>query len=113
MLRPGVPGLSENITVVSVVGRFLEHARVYFFENGGEPKLYIGSPDMMPRNLKKRIEMLCPVYDTECRDFIRELLSIWLSDKAKGYRLDAAGRYALPPGSGTPAQEQFINMRKK
>lgn len=113
MLRPGVPGLSENITVTSVVGRFLEHARVYFFENGGKPKLYIGSPDMMPRNLNKRIEVLCPIYDIECRNSIKEMLNIWLADKEKGYRLDSAGRYVKPKGGGVSAQERFILMRKK
>ena len=113
MLRPGVPNLSENITVISVVGRFLEHARVFYFANGKTPKLYIGSPDMMPRNLKKRVEILCPVYDADCRRYIERLLSIWLSDKAKGYRLNAEGQYASPQGSGFSAQEQFILMMRQ
>ena len=111
MLRPGVEGLSENISVVSVVGRFLEHARVFYFEKTG--KLYIGSPDMMPRNLHKRVEILCPVYDADCRSEIERLLSIWLSDKVKGYSLDSEGRYFVSGKNGISSQEQFISMMKQ
>lgn len=111
MLRPGVEGLSENISVVSVVGRFLEHARVFYFEKTG--RLYIGSPDMMPRNLHKRVEILCPVYDADCRSEIERLLSIWLSNKVKGYSLDSAGRYFVSGKNGISSQEQFISMMKQ
>ena len=111
MLRPGVEGLSENISVVSVVGRFLEHARVFYFEKSG--KLYIGSPDMMPRNLHKRVEILCPVYDADCRSEIEHLLSIWLYDKVKGYSLDSEGRYFVSGKNGISSQEQFISMMKQ
>ena len=111
MLRPGVEGLSENISVVSVVGRFLEHARVFYFEKTG--RLYIGSPDMMPRNLHKRVEILCPVYDADCRSEIERLLSIWLSDKVKGYSLDSEGRYFVSGKNGISSQEQFISMMKQ
>ena len=111
MLRPGVEGLSENISVVSVVGRFLEHARVFYFEKTG--RLYIGSPDMMPRNLHKRVEILCPVYDADCRSEIEHLLSIWLYDKVKGYSLDSAGRYFVSGKNGISSQEQFISMMKQ
>ena len=111
MLRPGVEWLSENISVVSVVGRFLEHARVFYFEKTG--RLYIGSPDMMPRNLHKRVEILCPVYDADCRSEIERLLSIWLSDKVKGYSLDSAGRYFVSGKNGISSQEQFISMMKQ
>jgi len=111
MLRPGVEGLSENISVVSVVGRFLEHARVFSFEK--TEKLYIGSPDMMPRNLHKRVELLCPVYDADCRSEIERMLSIWLLDNVAGYRLDQAGRYFVSDKSRISAQEQFIEMMKQ
>ena len=111
MLRPGVEGLSENISVVSVVGRFLEHARVFYFEKTG--RLYIGSPDMMPRNLHKRVEILCPVYDADCHSEIEHLLSIWLYDKVKGYSLDSEGRYFVSGKNGISSQEQFISMMKQ
>ncbi len=113
MLRPGIPNVSENISVVSVVGRFLEHARVFYFANNGNPEIYIGSPDMMSRNLHKRIEVLCPVFDKDCRLFLERLLAVWLSDSVKGYRLDSVGRYTLPEKKGISSQEQFISMMKQ
>ncbi|HJJ28396.1 MAG TPA: polyphosphate kinase 1 [Methanocorpusculum sp.] len=110
MLRPGVPGLSDNITVISTVGRFLEHARVYYFANGGEAKIYIGSPDMMPRNLRKRVEIVCPVYDKELQNTITEVLRTYLEDKGGAYHLDALGRYAVPKEGKKRAQDIFIEQ---
>src|SRR6185436_8997658 len=72
MLRPGVPGLSENIRVRSVIGRFLQHSRVMYFQNGGEEEFYIGSADWMLRNLNKRVEVVCPVNDPGLKNYLKE-----------------------------------------
>src|SRR5579883_1759959 len=71
-LRPGVPGLSENIRVVSIVGRFLEHSRIFYFQNGGEEEVYIGSADWMARNLDRRVEVVVPVEDPDLRAKLRD-----------------------------------------
>ncbi len=93
-LRPGVPGVSETITVRSVVGRFLEHSRIYFFENGGEPEVYIGSADLMERNLDRRVETLCPVKDPVLRDYLRGVvLDAYLRDTDRTSVLGTDGRY--------------------
>ena len=70
-LRPGLPGLSETVTVVSIVGRFLEHARIYYFRNGGDEEYFIGSADLMKRNLESRVEVVTPVEDPALRDELR------------------------------------------
>ena len=94
-LRPGVPGVSENIRVISIVGRFLEHSRVYYFLNGGEPDVYLGSADLMPRNLDSRVETLFPIEDPALRAYIRDvILEIKLRDTAKARELRADGSYA-------------------
>ena len=86
-LRPGLPGLSENVRVVSVIGRFLEHSRVYYFANDGEPEYFIGSADVMKRNLDERIEVLAPVRGAEHRRQLDELLALMLEDRRQGWRL--------------------------
>lgn len=86
-LRPGLPGLSENVRVVSVIGRFLEHARVYYFHNGGDPEFFIGSADLMKRNLDERIEVLAPVRAPDHRAQLLELLELQLADRRQGWRL--------------------------
>ncbi len=86
-LRPGLPGLSENVRVVSVIGRFLEHSRVYYFENGGSPEYFIGSADVMKRNLDERIEVVAPVRSAEHRAQLQELLELMLADERQGWRL--------------------------
>jgi polyphosphate kinase len=94
-LRPGVPGLSENIEVTSVVGRFLEHSRVYYFRNGGSEELYIGSADLMPRNIDHRVEVLFPVQDPKMIARVRdEFLSIYLADTVKARRMLSDGAYS-------------------
>ncbi len=93
-LRPGIPGVSENIRVTSIVDRFLEHSRIYYFENGGDPEMYMGSSDMMPRNLLARVEILFPVLDKEMLALIRDkILRIHLADNVKARALRPDGSY--------------------
>ncbi len=93
-LRPGVPGLSENIRVRSIIGRLLEHSRVYYFENGGSPEVFTGSSDWMPRNLDRRIEVLAPVNDPDLRRYLKdEFLNAYLKDNIKARELTPDGSY--------------------
>ncbi|MGI5964638.1 MAG: polyphosphate kinase 1 [Candidatus Methanomethylophilaceae archaeon] len=93
-LRPGIAGISENIRVISIVDRFLEHARIFYFENGGNPEMYMGSSDMMPRNLIARVETLFPVTDKDMLVSIRDnILKIHLADNVKAKELKADGSY--------------------
>jgi polyphosphate kinase len=111
MLRPGIPGLSENITVRSVVGRFLEHSRVFWFQNGGDDELYIGSADWMARNLKHRIEVIAPVTDPQSKRYLRHvLLDAYLRDNTKARELQPDGRYVPIGLDAQPfnSQEYFI-----
>src|SRR5262249_7916395 len=101
-LRPGVPGLSENIRVASIVGRFLEHSRVYLFSNGGAEEIYLGSADLMYRNLNRRIEVLFPIEDPHLRCRVRsEFLENAIADNTKIRWLQPDGRYQrICPGEG-------------
>jgi polyphosphate kinase len=93
-LRPGIPGISENITVTSIVGRFLEHARIFYFRNGGEEEILLGSADLMPRNLYQRVETLFPIEDVGIKNSIRdEILQIHLKDNVKARLMLADGSY--------------------
>ncbi len=93
-LRPGIPGVSENIRVISIVGRFLEHSRIYYFENGGDPVMYVGSADLMPRNIDRRVEVLFPIEDEEMRTaVVDDILEVYLRDTEKSYNLHADGEY--------------------
>ena len=93
-LRPGVKGLSENIRVRSIVGRFLEHSRIFYFENGGEEEIYCGSADWMPRNLFERCEVIFPILDAQLRQRIRdEILAAYLADTAESRFLQPSGEY--------------------
>ena len=108
-LRPGVPGISDRIRVRSIVGRLLEHSRLYFFENGGEHELYIGSADLMERNLDRRVEVLVPVTDPELRTHLRDkVLETLLADTARAWILTSSGRYerAAVPEDATPLDAQ-------
>jgi polyphosphate kinase len=93
-LRPGVPGVSDNISVRSIVGRFLEHSRIYWFLNGGAPQVYIGSADLMERNLDRRVEVLCPIHDARLADQLKSLiLGAVLRDTRRARMLNTDGRY--------------------
>ncbi len=94
-LRPGVPGVSENITVRSIVGRFLEHSRIFYFANGGDEEIYVSSADWMPRNLYERVEVICPVIDPALKMRLQsEILGAYLADNVKARFLDRAGHYS-------------------
>ncbi len=100
-LIPGVAGMSENIRVVSVVGRFLEHSRVYSFEYGDEVEVYIGSADLMPRNLDNRVELLTPVHDPTCRAEVLDTLERCLLDNVNAWQLNSDGKWqAVVAGPG-------------
>ncbi|MEA2204853.1 MAG: polyphosphate kinase [Blastocatellia bacterium] len=98
MVRPGIPGLSETINVRSIVGRFLEHSRIFYFANGGEDDLYIGSSDLMPRNLNRRVEVLSQVQDANLMHYLRDVvLETYLRDNVKARRLRTDGTYERIP----------------
>jgi polyphosphate kinase len=106
-LRPGVKGVSENITVRSIVDRFLEHSRIYYFENALQPEVFLGSADWMPRNLFRRIEVVFPVEDGNLRErIIREVLEVSLADNVKARFLNAAGTYHKAAASNGSRRHQ-------
>jgi polyphosphate kinase len=110
-LRPGVPGLSDNIRVKSIVGRFLEHSRIYWFQNGGNEEMYLGSADLMERNLDRRVETLSPVKDPELFEHLRDVvLNACLRDTDRALVLDSTGRYERPEGSsgGFNSQQHLL-----
>lgn len=102
MVRPGVPGLSQTIKVRSIVGRFLEHSRIFHFANGGEEEVYIGSADWMTRNLNRRVEVVVPVLDAQLRKYLKDIvLAAYLRDNVQARILNGDGTYDLPqPGPG-------------
>ena len=108
-LRPGVPGVSEHIRVRSIVGRFLEHSRIFWFQNGGSPRVWIGSADLMERNLDRRVETLCPILDADWAAHLRDVvLSALLKDNVRAHELQANGEYRLvePADGETPVDSQ-------
>jgi polyphosphate kinase len=108
-LRPGIPGISDHIRVRSIVGRLLEHSRLYFFENGGDHELYFGSADLMERNLDRRVEVLVPVNDAALRAHLRDVvLETLLADTARAWLLGPGGRYERPtvPGGAVALDAQ-------
>lgn len=109
-LRPGIEGLSERITVRSIVDRFLEHSRIYYFENGGDPEVYLSSADWMTRNLTRRIELMCPVKDSSIRGQIVKILELSLMDNVKSSFLQPNGYYERIDDKKAPLRSQFAAM---
>ena len=114
-LRPGLPGVSENIRVISIVDRFLEHSRIFYFGNGGDPQVYIGSADWMDRNLSRRVEVVFPIEQPELKQrLIDEILALSLADNAKARQLLPDGSYRrVERKADEPAvrsQERFLEM---
>jgi polyphosphate kinase len=95
-LRPGVKGISDNIQVISVVGRFLEHSRIYYFRNGGDPQIYLGSADLMPRNINRRVEVLFPIQDARLIQYLQhEVLDTYFIANRKVRRMNPDGAYTF------------------
>ena len=109
-LRPGIPGVSDNIEVRSIVGRFLEHSRIIRFENGGEPEIYLGSADWMPRNLFRRVETGFPIRNPRVQEHVQEIIDWFWRDNVKARVMDSEGLYHPRPidGERFNAQEEFI-----
>jgi polyphosphate kinase len=114
-LRPKIPGLSENIRVLSIVGRFLEHSRIYYFDNAGNPEVFLGSADWMPRNFLRRVEIAFPIEDPGLRDeVINEVLPSFLNDHVKARELQADGTYVrLKPEEGAPRSQAQLHFRER
>ncbi|MCI0630638.1 MAG: polyphosphate kinase 1 [Phycisphaerales bacterium] len=108
-LRPGVPGLSENITVHSIIGRFLEHSRIFYFRNGAadpcDGQFYIGSADWMYRNLSARVEAACPIEDRTLRKRLWEYLNVCMEDRRQGWEMNSDGRYRLRQAKDSEPQQ--------
>jgi polyphosphate kinase len=109
-LRPGLPGLSESITVTSVVGRFLEHSRVYYFKNGGDEEYFIGSADLMQGNLEHRVELLVPVEKPELRATLQRCLEVQLNDRQQSWAMQPDGSYCR---RRLPASSQRISCHQQ
>jgi polyphosphate kinase len=113
-LRPGVPGLSENIRIISILGRFLEHSRIFYFLNGGDEEFYIGSADWMNRNLDYRVEAVVPIDEPGHRERLREILTSMLADTGHAWELNGEGAWTrrLPP-EGKPAMETQTTLMSR
>ena len=116
-IRPGIPNISENIRVVSILGRFLEHARIYYFQNGGHEEFFIGSADAMKRNLEYRVEALIPVETAPLREQLREFMALQLNDKVGAWELQSDGSYLPvnpnPRKGASSCQDKLIKLAEK
>jgi polyphosphate kinase len=117
-LRPGVPGVSDKIKVTSIVGRFLEHSRIYYFRNGGDEEIYLGSADLMPRNLNRRVEVLFPVQEKSLIRVLKDqILGTYMKEQAKARHMQPDGKYLRDPKADRKnalnSQETFIARASK
>ncbi|UBH21847.1 RNA degradosome polyphosphate kinase [Macrococcus armenti] len=114
-LKPGIPGVSENIRVISIVGRFLEHSRIYYFYHNGEEKMYLSSADMMTRNMIKRVEILFPIIDNKIVEELKDILNLQLDDNQKAREQDANGVYHYVRNDATAinSQEELMNRAEQ
>ncbi|MEW6270670.1 MAG: polyphosphate kinase 1 [Thermodesulfobacteriota bacterium] len=114
-LRPGIAGISDNVRVISIVGRFLEHSRIFHFRNGGAPEYYIGSADAMKRNLESRVEVLTPVDDPRLQKELRAILDLHLDDQRNAWEMAADGTYKQrrKPGKDTGSHELLIQRAER
>jgi len=116
-LRPGIPGLTETVQVIGVIGRFLEHSRIYYFRNGGSEEYYIGSADLMTRNLESRVEVVAPVEDPRLKQELRLILDVQLSCTRNVWEMQSDGSYIerqeIPGKQSLDAQETFIELARK
>ena len=111
-LRPGLPGVSDNIRVISIIGRYLEHSRIFYFHNSGNEEVFIGSADWMPRNLDRRVEAVAPIEDPEIIKDLQEILGIMLADNRQAWDLQSDGHYVQrrPANNGAEQSSQQILM---
>ncbi len=116
-LRPGLPGLTENTQVIGVIGRFLEHARIYYFQNNGDEEYFIGSADLMKRNLESRVEVVTPVEDSKLRQELRLIIDVQLSSRKHVWEMQADGSYIerkdISGKNSLSSQETFIQLAQK
>ena len=116
-LRPGIAGLTDSVRVISVVGRFLEHARIYYFKNDGAEEYYIGSADLMSRNLESRVEVVAPVENDKLQQELRLILDVQLSSQTNVWEMQSDGsykeRHAAEGKKSLSPQETFIELAQK
>jgi polyphosphate kinase len=116
-LRPGIPGLTENTRVIGVIGRFLEHARIYYFHNNGDEEYFIGSADLMMRNLESRVEVVTPVEDQKLRQELRLIIDVQLSGRKDVWDMQSDGSYIERKDTtgkkSLSSQETFIELAQK
>src|SRR5689334_21910570 len=113
-LRPGLDGVSSTIKVFSIIGRFLEHVRIFYFHNGGRPEYYIGSADAMQRNLEKRVEVLAPIEDVRLQAELRHILDTQLNDQRGAWDMQSDGSYVQRAGMGAKhCQQQMIERTER